>query len=92
MIGSNWLRPAYSDEMKHECATCGMTETMEHLLSECEAPGQEIIWDLARTLWTKKNETWARPSLGAVISCARATFKDKKGKLKTGDARLSTES
>ncbi|KAH9915666.1 ribonuclease H-like domain-containing protein [Fomitopsis serialis] len=90
MVGTNWLRPGYSDEMqeRNECKVCRETESMDHILSECNAPGQEQIWSLAKNLWAKRNKTWPRPSLGAVLSCAQAPFKTIKGKRKTGDARL----
>lgn len=50
------LRPGYSEEMqsRHERKHCGVMETIDHLLSECEAPGQSQIWALAESLWRKK--------------------------------------
>ncbi|EPS92851.1 hypothetical protein FOMPIDRAFT_58941 [Fomitopsis schrenkii] len=62
---------------------------MDHLLSECEAPGQHQVWALAESLWRKKgNLTWPRPSLGVVHSCACASFKDEEGKPRAGIVRL----
>ncbi|PCH39164.1 hypothetical protein WOLCODRAFT_53697, partial [Wolfiporia cocos MD-104 SS10] len=74
MVGTNWLHPGYSQEMqdRSECRHCGVTETMDHILANYAAPGQELVWNLARNLWVKRNELWPRPSLGAVLSCARA--------------------
>ncbi|TFY51822.1 hypothetical protein EVJ58_g10361 [Rhodofomes roseus] len=90
MVGTNWQKPSFPAEIqaRQECATCGQIESMEHILSECQAPGQELIWSLAKELWTKKNKKWPRPSLGAVLSSPVAPFKTKKGKPKSGDARL----
>ncbi|KZT66614.1 hypothetical protein DAEQUDRAFT_674711, partial [Daedalea quercina L-15889] len=92
MVGSNWLRPGYSEEMqaRHECKHCGQIESMEHILSECEAPGQEQVWTLAHKLWSKKGGVWARPSLGAVLSCAQATFPGQ-NRNPTPGKRTSTE-
>ncbi|TFY59887.1 hypothetical protein EVJ58_g5494 [Rhodofomes roseus] len=90
MVGTNWQRPGYSDELqtRQECAVCGLTESMEHILSECEAPGQKEIWQLAETVWRGKNKKWPRPSLGAVLSSPIAPYKNTKGKPKSGDTRL----
>lgn len=90
MIGTNWQRANYSPELQQrgECEICGRTETMEHILSECDAPGQRQIWQMAKLLWKKRNKKWPRPSLGAILSCPIAPFVTKQGKPKTGDARL----
>ena len=90
MIGSNWQRAGYSPELRErgECQVCGQIESMGHILSECDAPGQKEIWALAESFWKQRNKKWPRPSVGAVLSCAVAPFKTKKGKPKSGDARL----
>ncbi|KAH9919254.1 uncharacterized protein B0H18DRAFT_1086704 [Fomitopsis serialis] len=90
MVGSNWLRTGYSDEMKarHECQTCGVEESMEHILTECEAPGQTEIWNLAEQLWRKKRDEWNNPLLGGILGCAGAMFKTEKGAQIKGTARL----
>jgi ribonuclease HI len=61
---------------------------MEHILSQCEAPGQKEIWELAKELWLKRNPNWAWPGIGTIISAGLAVFKDDQGKIKPGDARL----
>jgi hypothetical protein len=55
MVGSNWLRPGFAPEYQErsECKSCHKTETMEHILTECEAPGQKEIWALAEAMWSK---------------------------------------
>ena len=56
MVGDKWLRPSFTAEFQErsECRHCRKTETMEHILTECEAPGQSEIWALARELWEKR--------------------------------------
>jgi len=56
MVGDKWLRPSFAAEFQErsECRHCRKTETMEHILTECEAPGQSEIWALARELWEKR--------------------------------------
>ncbi|KAJ7877250.1 hypothetical protein B0H14DRAFT_2342426 [Mycena olivaceomarginata] len=38
------------------CAHCHVDETKEHILLECNAPGQSVIWKLCRELWQKKHK------------------------------------
>jgi ribonuclease HI len=61
---------------------------MEYILSQCEAPGQKEIWELAKELWLKRNLDWAWPGIGTIITSGLATFKNEEGKVKAGDARL----
>ncbi|KAF8162291.1 hypothetical protein K438DRAFT_1985221 [Mycena galopus ATCC 62051] len=90
IVGSHWLRDTNSPEKQEraECGHCGTIESMEHILSQCEIPGQAEIWKLAKGLWTKRNPKWAWPGIGTIISSGLAVFKDEKGKVNSGDARL----
>jgi ribonuclease HI len=71
-----------------ECQHCGTIESMEHMLSQCEIPGQKEVWDLAKELWTKRNPNWTWPGIGTIISAGLANFKNDEGKMKPGEARL----
>ncbi|KAF8178320.1 hypothetical protein K438DRAFT_1467117, partial [Mycena galopus ATCC 62051] len=53
IVGTHWLRDSNSPEKQERgiCQHCGIPETMEHILSQCEAPGQESVWRLAKELW-----------------------------------------
>ncbi|THU99868.1 hypothetical protein K435DRAFT_623869, partial [Dendrothele bispora CBS 962.96] len=56
MTGSHWLRPTFGEELQ-ERATChhdGHLETMEHILTECDSPGQALIWELVESMWQRK--------------------------------------
>ncbi|KAJ7673854.1 hypothetical protein DFH06DRAFT_1445365 [Mycena polygramma] len=90
MVGTHWQRETTSPEKQEwgECQHCGTTETMEHILSQCEAPGQQQIWTLAKDLWTRRNPDWPWPGIGTIITSGLATFKSDDGKVKAGDARL----
>ncbi|KIK67644.1 hypothetical protein GYMLUDRAFT_155378 [Collybiopsis luxurians FD-317 M1] len=70
------------------CRKCGITETMEHILTECEEPGRKEIWSLCKELWTNKKSDWIEPTLGSILSCGLTTFRDRKKKTLKGDARL----
>ncbi|KAJ7683356.1 hypothetical protein B0H17DRAFT_941990, partial [Mycena rosella] len=50
---------------------CGTTESMQHILTQCDAPGQEAIWELASELWKLKTGVdLARPTTGQIMACA----------------------
>ncbi|KAJ7605710.1 hypothetical protein DFH06DRAFT_1150446 [Mycena polygramma] len=52
-VGKFWTNiPGYED--RATCDSCGELETIEHILLECEAPGQAEIWKLAGEFWAKK--------------------------------------
>ncbi|KAH9941472.1 ribonuclease H-like domain-containing protein [Amylocystis lapponica] len=90
MIGDKWLRPNFSAEIQERsvCAHCGCTESMEHILTLCTAPGREEIWELAHELWSKKLREWTWPTMGSILACGLAEFLNAKGKPVRGDARL----
>ncbi|KZT27127.1 RnaseH-domain-containing protein [Neolentinus lepideus HHB14362 ss-1] len=48
MIGEKWLRPSVSVEKQARalCPSCGVLETLAHILMACDSPGQREIWDL----------------------------------------------
>ena len=57
---------------------CRSTETMEHILTECEASGQLEIWKYIELLYEKKGLTFEKPSLGDQLGCA-VTKRESKG-------------
>ncbi|KAJ7046841.1 hypothetical protein C8F04DRAFT_937485 [Mycena alexandri] len=81
-VGKHWAK-IEGHEFKATCTHCGITETMEHILTKCDAPGQEKIWELASELWKlKTDEDLPRPTTGQIMACATTKKKD------TGTARL----
>jgi ribonuclease HI len=89
MTGTHWNHT--SNQELQERATCkhdGCTEDIDHILTKCEAPGQEIIWTCAKTLWVTRGETWYAPGIGNIIGCGAARLTDDKGEPKTGVTRL----
>ncbi|KAK7461033.1 hypothetical protein VKT23_008961 [Stygiomarasmius scandens] len=92
MTGTNWDRPGYSDEMRQR-ATCPhdhKTEDMTHILTGCESPGQEVIWNLVGELWARKTSTpeWEHPGLGVIMGAGLVQLTTRTGKRKSGEERL----
>ncbi|KAJ7884932.1 hypothetical protein B0H13DRAFT_1577791, partial [Mycena leptocephala] len=82
-IGHYWTHIPECEE-RAVCQTCGTEEDLEHILTKCESPGQEIVWGEVRNIWAKKAEDWPTPSLGVILGCGLAEFRDSNGKRKEG--------
>ncbi|KAH9840140.1 uncharacterized protein C8Q71DRAFT_702598 [Rhodofomes roseus] len=64
--GSFWKNiPNYEDRAL--CSYCGNEESMEHIMTQCQAPGRDVVWNLAEDIWEKKQATWARPNYNEII-------------------------
>ncbi|KAJ7138997.1 hypothetical protein C8R44DRAFT_827847 [Mycena epipterygia] len=68
-------------EHRMVCQSCGETESLQHILFECERPGQEQIWDLVKKLWAKKHDQLPALSMGGILGCGLSSF-EKESKLK----------
>ncbi|EIN13957.1 hypothetical protein PUNSTDRAFT_59807 [Punctularia strigosozonata HHB-11173 SS5] len=92
MLGDKWLRPSCPADLRERsvCAHCDKIESMEHILTECRASGQEEIWSLACNLWKKKNTEINLPShlVGAILGSQCTEIRNSKGKIKRGQTRL----
>ncbi|KAF8181344.1 hypothetical protein K438DRAFT_1601803 [Mycena galopus ATCC 62051] len=72
-IGKYWRHiPGF--EEREMCPTCQVPDDLEHILLHCTRPGQAIIWDLVKEVWTKKGHVWQAPTLGAILGCGLASF------------------
>lgn len=71
------------------CKHCHVPESMEHILLECTIPGRSKVWDLAKTLWDKKNADWPVDfDIGHILGAALCQPIDRRGKRRRGTARL----
>ena len=48
---------------------------MEHILTECKASGQDVIWSLAEELWALRGLPWIKPRFGTILGCGLADFR-----------------
>ncbi|KAL7280620.1 hypothetical protein ACG7TL_005557 [Trametes sanguinea] len=65
-VGPYWRNiPTCEDRVT--CAVCQAPETLEHILLNCDAPGQKIIWRLAKALLRKKHLELPELDLGGVL-------------------------
>jgi ribonuclease HI len=70
------------------CQECGVLEDLDHILTACKSPGQGIIWEAAKSLWLEKEAIWPTVSLGTILGCGLAEFRNDKGRTKPGTQRL----
>ncbi|KAJ7323926.1 hypothetical protein DFH08DRAFT_711569 [Mycena albidolilacea] len=86
-IGKYWTHIPECED-RAICKACDTTEDLAHILVGCRSPGQEIIWKAAESLWLEKETQWPAVSLGTILGCGLAEFRDEKNKLKHGTQRL----
>ena len=91
-VGNYWLRPSYPADIQERstCRHCNELDSLEHILIECETPGQKEMWGLAEEILSMRNIPWKTPTLGTVLTAATPVFKNEKGKRLSGDERLYT--
>ncbi|KAK0486816.1 ribonuclease H-like protein [Armillaria luteobubalina] len=78
-IGSFW---------ECECPHCKVTESMEHILVDCNIEGQALLWRLARELWEERGNKWIPQTLGLALGSTLVQIKTKKGKVNRASTRL----
>jgi exonuclease III/ribonuclease HI len=87
-IGSFWERIP-NMETRGRCSLCNESESMEHIIVECpNSQAIRIVWNLAKSLWLKKENFWPDIRYGTILGCALAAFKLRSGKIAPGKNRL----
>ena len=86
-IGKFWRNiPNY--EQRGICSRCDTEETMEHILTECNAPERNQIWSLTCELWNKRLQILIPENYGALLGCCLTNFKKPSGEPDKGLNRL----
>ncbi|KAG1798240.1 RnaseH-domain-containing protein [Suillus plorans] len=68
-IGDYWLHiPTY--EQRARCTHCNIdTESMEHILLECNNNARTTIWSLAKEMWPESFGARPRIGIGTILGC-----------------------
>ncbi|EPS93670.1 hypothetical protein FOMPIDRAFT_1135701 [Fomitopsis schrenkii] len=86
-IGKYWDNiPRFED--RAECPTCGVKETMDHIIRDCNAMGKEVLWTEARRLWEATGHPWQAQDSNSVMTLTKLTWSDDWKTVKPGAARL----
>lgn len=75
-------------EILGQCPSCNADETLEHIMLECDAPGQHQVWELCAKLWRYKYGLWPQLNWGLLLGCNLVRFKSTTGKLMPSKQRL----
>ncbi|KAK0484920.1 hypothetical protein IW261DRAFT_1330832 [Armillaria novae-zelandiae] len=86
-VGS-WWENKLGYEQRGRCMKCNQTETMEHILFECEEPGQSQVWRLVRRLWARKESEMPEPDFANMLVTPLLQIHGQNGTKSLGDARL----
>jgi hypothetical protein len=66
MVGDIWNNiPNF--EYRETCPTCQTTGSMEHILTQCAAGPNRIIWTLAREAWPDHGDPWPEIDIGLIL-------------------------
>ena len=66
-VGTFWTKiPKY--EGRAQCQHCQERDSLEHILTECRAPGQQLVWRLTARAWEKKGIPWNRVSINDILT------------------------
>ncbi len=87
MVGDRWLNFTNLQE-RATCKTCNETESMEHILTKCRAPGRETVWLTVGQIWNRRFKDWDAPSYGEILGCASARLKNQTNRHNKGKTRL----
>ncbi|KAF8144486.1 hypothetical protein K438DRAFT_1631728 [Mycena galopus ATCC 62051] len=79
-VGSFWEQVP-NLEILGRCSVCEAPESMEHILLECEKPGQREVWRLAENLWQLRYSDWPKLNWGLLLGCGLARFRSPQGKI-----------
>ncbi|KAJ7615152.1 hypothetical protein DFH06DRAFT_919230, partial [Mycena polygramma] len=88
ILGDKW-KNFQGFEDRGPCKKCGVPESMEHILVQCDAAGQDAVWKLVSDLW--KRRTGARlnkPLVGEIMACGLIKKGNSPGKTDAGTTRL----
>ncbi|KAJ7620573.1 RnaseH-domain-containing protein [Mycena polygramma] len=66
-VGKYWDH-VNNNQHRGRCTRCGVHESMEHILTKCDEPGQKEIWDLASEMWRMKTGKDLRPTIGQIMA------------------------
>lgn len=71
------------------CHACeGTEESVEHILTECKASGQEEVWKTAEELWALRGLPWIQPCFSTILGCGLADFHSEQNNKLRGVNRL----
>ena len=66
MVGPKWTN-IRGFRQRMDCAICHSLDTMNHILTQCQANTTRIPWELAKAAWPHRDAWWPNISLGIIL-------------------------
>ena len=76
-------------QYRADCPKCETIETLEHVLTDCQASGQQIIWPLVQSLFEKRGIDRGNVTIGNILGGTMSYIKNKHGRPDKGANRLA---
>ncbi|OJT13721.1 Transposon TX1 uncharacterized 149 kDa protein [Trametes pubescens] len=87
-IGKYWQHiPGF--EERAVCAECGVTEDMEHIVTSCCVPGQNLVWRVVKKMMSKKAIVLPPISLGLALGGPLFVVRTEVGGVDQGATRAA---
>ncbi|KAI0338441.1 ribonuclease H-like protein [Trametopsis cervina] len=85
----DWWKHIAGYEGRAVCSFCGSTDSLQHIISECNIPGQAQIWDFARQTLRRKGHEIPPISLGLIAGANLFSIHTGQQKPLVGATRLA---
>ena len=86
-LGRSWTHiPGFEDRAK--CPMCHKYDTLDHIVSECDATERTTVWSAANELWRRRYDEDLPTSEGATLGGGLANFLKENGKPDSAKNRL----
>jgi ribonuclease HI len=74
-VGQYWKNiPNHEERATCGCGAGDGIESMRHIMTECQYPGQKELWRLAGKLWERKGRGWPYMTPGLIIGSDEVSF------------------
>ncbi len=91
MIGKKW-NDIWNFEHRATCKVCGETESMNHIIINCNAIERHLIWAKAKEMWPHDPQQWPTTTIGTVIGIGSIAIPHRRAQQGGGNNAVSTRS
>ncbi|KAF9552613.1 hypothetical protein CPC08DRAFT_789691 [Agrocybe pediades] len=83
MTGDYW-RGVAGFEQRIDCHEWEEEASLRHILTQCRASGQSVIWAEVENVWSLKKLQWKGVSLGLILGCPLLNLTNRSGRALRG--------
>ncbi|EIW62451.1 uncharacterized protein TRAVEDRAFT_114846 [Trametes versicolor FP-101664 SS1] len=86
-VGAYWDKiPGY--EQRASCSHCGVSESLEHILVDCDAPGQREIWQSVNAMLDARAIRVPQLTYGSILAAPALLAPGKNSTARAGETRF----